>query len=226
MSPHPSGGRRRNSGQRSRQRGADPARLLAFDALRAVHADDAYANLILAELLRERQLSARDAAFATELLSGTCRLQGSYDAIIEQASGRKINSLQPAVLDLLRLGSHQLLSMRVADHAAVSATVELAGATVGRRVTGLINAVLRKISADDYEGWISKISTGWSEPDALALRTAHPGWIVDAYAELLPEAEVTAALAANNVQPVTSLVIRPGLATVPELVAAGAQPGR
>ncbi|QDP96761.1 RsmB/NOP family class I SAM-dependent RNA methyltransferase [Microlunatus elymi] len=216
----------RGRGRQSRPRGADPARLLAFDALRAVHAEDAYANLILAELLRQRQMPARDAAFATELFSGTCRMQGSYDAIIERAGGRKLNSLQPAVLDLLRLGTHQLLAMRVADHAAVSATVELAAATVGRRVTGLINAILRKISADDYGGWVTKISNGWPAPDALALRTAHPRWIVDAYADLLPQTELEPALRANNVQPVSSLVIRPGLATVQELLDAGARPGR
>ena len=87
----------------TRSRGTDPGRLLAFDALREVHTKDAYANLVLARLLRERHLDARDAAFATELFSGTCRMQGSYDVIIEAAAGRGLASLQPAVVDLLRL---------------------------------------------------------------------------------------------------------------------------
>jgi 16S rRNA (cytosine967-C5)-methyltransferase len=216
-----------NQQPRSRgSRGADPARLLAFDALREVHSEDAYANLALTRLLRDRQLSARDAGFATELFSGTCRLQGSYDVIIETAAGRRINSLQPAVLDLLRLGAHQLLSMRVADHAAVAATVDLAAATVGRRVTGLVNAVLRKIGARSYQEWIEQLSSGLGERDTLALRTAHPRWIVDAYASLLPAGELEESLAANNIQPVTSLVVRPGLAEVAELIAAGAGAGR
>lgn len=226
MSP----GDRRPTGGRGtpgrRQRGGDPARLLAFDALRAVHADDAYGNLVLGGLLRERQLEPRDAAFATELFSGTCRMQGSYDAIIEAAGGRKLSSLQPAVVDLLRLGCHQLLSMRVADHAAVAATVDLAARTVGRRVTGLINAILRKIGTRDYAGWISQIAAGWSAADTLALRTAHPRWVVDAYADLLAPDDVEPALLANNVQPRTTLAVRPGLAEVDELLAAGAEPGR
>ena len=62
------------------------------------------------------------------------------------AAGRPTTSLQPAVLDLLRLGTHQLLAMRVPVHAAVAATVDLAAATVGRRVTGLVNAVLRRVA--------------------------------------------------------------------------------
>ncbi|SDT45889.1 RsmB/NOP family class I SAM-dependent RNA methyltransferase [Microlunatus soli] len=224
--PGPAAGR---AGRR-RPRHPDAARLLAFEALRQVHADDGYANLVLGSLLRERELSTRDAAFATELFSGTCRMQGSYDVIIEHASGRSTKTLQPAVLDLLRLGSHQLLSMRVADHAAVGATVDLAAATVGRRVTGLVNAVLRKIGARDYAAWVSKISSdspdiadSWDE---LALRTAHPRWIVDAYAELLPVDQVEPALVANNLQAGTSLVVRPGLAEVAELISAGAEPGR
>lgn len=213
-------------GNRRRASTGDPARLVAFDALRAVHADDAYANLVLSGLLSERRLSPRDAAFATELFSGTCRMQGSYDTIIENASGRKLNSLQPAVLDLLRLGTHQVLSMRVAQHAAVGATVDLAAQTVGRRVTGLINAVLRKITAHDYDVWVTMITDGWDEQDALALATAHPRWIVDAYAELLPAEQLAPALLANNVQPRTTLVVRPGLAEVSELITAGAESGR
>lgn len=205
------------SGTPARSRTADPARLLAFDALREVHAQDAYANLVLARLLRERRLSTRDAAFATELFSGTCRLQGTYDTIIEAASGRSLVSLQPAVVDLLRLGAHQVLSMRVPDRAAVSATVELAAATVGRRVTGLINAVLRKITVRSYDDWIVMLSAGLDQATALALRTAHPRWIVDAYADLLPPPEVEPALLANNSQPATTLAVRPGLATVDDL---------
>ena len=136
----------------ARRRPADPARRAAFDALRSVHADDAYANLVLPPLLTQRRITGRDAAFATELLAGTCRLQGTYDQILVAASGRALGTLQPAVLDLLRLGCHQLLSMRVPTHAAVAATVDLAAATVGERVTGLVNAVLRKVAARACDG--------------------------------------------------------------------------
>ena len=68
-------------------RPADPARLAAFRTLRAVTADDAYANLALAD--HTQGLSVRDAAFATELVAGTCRALGLYDAIIASASERE-----------------------------------------------------------------------------------------------------------------------------------------
>ena len=137
---------------------------VAFDALRKVTGEDAYANLVLPPLLTERGITARDAAFATELLNGTFRWLGTYDAILEAASGRALSTLQPAVVDLLRLGTHQVLGMRVGTHAAVSETVDLAGATVGRRVTGLVNAVLRRVAAHDRSEWVARLG---AEPAAI-----------------------------------------------------------
>jgi 16S rRNA (cytosine967-C5)-methyltransferase len=189
-----------------------------------VNAEGAYANLVLPALLRERGLAARDAAFATELLAGTCRWQGSYDLIIAAAAGRPLSGFQPAVLDLLRLGAHQILSMRVPVHAAVAASVDLAAVTVGERVTGLVNAVLRRVAERRLDDWFDQLSHGLDEHDRLALRTAHPRWIVDTYAELLQPTELEQALSANNLSPSVCLAVRPGLAEVSDLVQAGAQP--
>jgi 16S rRNA (cytosine967-C5)-methyltransferase len=212
------------SARNQRYRRADRARRAAFDALRSVNADGAYANLVLPALLRERGLAGRDAAFATELLAGTCRWQGSYDAIIAAAAGRSLSEFQPAVLDLLRLGTHQILSMRVPVHAAVAASVDLAAVTVGERVAGLVNAVLRRVAERSLDDWLEQLSHGLDERDRLALRTAHPRWIVDAYAELLQPTELEQALSANNLSPNVCLAVRPGIADVSDLVQAGAQP--
>ena len=57
--------------------------------------------------------------------------------------------MQPAVVDLLRLLAHQALGMAVPTRAAVDTTVKLARDTVGQRVTGLVNAVGRRIAAHD-----------------------------------------------------------------------------
>ena len=215
---------RRGNAQQQRRRPADRARRAAFDALRAVNAESAYANLVLPALLRERGLAGRDAGFATELLAGTCRWQGSYDRIIATAAGRPPNEFQPAVLDLLRLGVHQILSMRVPTPAAVAASVDLAAVTVGERVTGLVNAVLRRVAERSLNDWLDRLSQGLDDQDQLALRTAHPRWIVDAYSELLQPEELAEALSANNVGPQVCLAARPGLADGSDLVRAGALP--
>ncbi len=191
-----------------------------------MHAGGAYANLVLADLLAERRLEARDAAFATELVNGTCRLEGSYDAILAVAAGRPTSSFQPAVLDVLRLGCHQLLSMRVPTHAAVAATVDLGAAAVGERVTGVVNAVLRRVATRDLDAWLTELTDDLSGIEKLAVRHHHPVWIAQAYADVLGSVEAAPALDANNLPPRTTLVVRPGLATVADLIAEGAEPGR
>ena len=193
----------------------DPARSTAFRVLRAVTADGAYANLELAR--RRSGLSATDAGFATELVAGTCRALGSYDRILTSASGRELTTLQPAVVDALRLGTHQLLAMRVPPHAAISATVDLAAIEVGERVTGLVNAVLRRVAERDWPGWMELLTRDEDERGSLALRSCHPRWIVDAWSRVLPGDELPAALAADNTAPVPCLAVRPGLADVAEL---------
>ena len=188
-------------------RSVDPARAVAFDVLRAVAAHDAYANLELSRLLRERGLSGRDAALATELVGGTLRLQGSYDDILDRLVKGK---LDPPVRDALRLGTHQLLSMRVPTHAAVATTVDLVKQQIGHRPAGLVNAVLRKVSAKSLAEWL--------DGRPLAARTSHPQWVLDALAEALdrPE-ELDALLAADNDRPGVVLVARPGLCDPAEL---------
>ena len=61
---------------------SDAARVAALEVLTAVRAQDAYANLALPAALRRHGLEGRDAGFATELASGTIRLQGTYDAVL------------------------------------------------------------------------------------------------------------------------------------------------
>ncbi len=150
-------------------------------------------------------------------MSGTCRALGTYDLIIAKAAGRALNSLQPAVVDVLRLGTHQLLAMRVPVHAAISATVDLAALEIGERVAGLVNAILRKVAEHDWPGWLELLSKGTDERGRLALETHHPRWIVEALSQVLPAEELPEALAANNTPSVPCLVVRPGLADRAEL---------
>lgn len=197
-----------------RRRRPDRPRQLAYAILRAVGGQDAYANLETSRVLAEAGLTARDAAFVTELVSGTCRLRGTYDRILAAASGRP--RFDPPLADALALGVHQVLSMRVPTHAALSATVDLAAAEVGEKVAGLTNAVLRKVAARDLDAWVAELAVDEDKIGRLATRTHHPRWIAEVVAGLLGD-EAEAALLADNVPPVTNLVVRPGLATVAEL---------
>ncbi len=210
----------------------DLPRLAAFDLLRVVDERAAYANLTLPGLLRERGITGRDAAFATELGYGTLRGQGTYDAVLVACVDRPLDQVDPPVLDVLRLGAHQLLAMRVPPHAAVSATVELARAVVGDGRASFVNAVLRRVGGDDLNGWVDRVAPSRVDDPAghLAVAHSHPRWVVSALRDALGGSldELAEMLAADNLAAAVTLVARPGRGSVQELLAAasGARPGR
>jgi 16S rRNA (cytosine967-C5)-methyltransferase len=222
--------------QRPRRAGApvvDAPRRVAYDLQRAVSQDGAYANLALPKLLAQRRLSGRDAAFATELGYGTARAAGTLDEIVAACADRPSVKIDPPVRDLLRLGAYQLLRTRVPAHAAVASTVELARSTGNSRSSGFLNAVLRKVAADDWTGWVNRLSADATPTRALALRYAHPEWIVRAFADALGDvvegsgqragddlAETERALAADDERPHTHLVAYPGRLSRDEVIAA------
>ncbi|MEU9152125.1 transcription antitermination factor NusB [Streptomyces sp. NPDC048417] len=213
----------------------DPVRLLAFEALRAVDERDAYANLVLPPLLRKARekddFDGRDAALATELVYGTLRRQGTYDAIIAQCVDRPLREVDPPVLDVLSLGVHQLLGTRIPSHAAVSASVELARVVLGDGRAKFVNAVLRKVAQDDLDGWLAKVAPSYDQDpeDHLAVVHSHPRWVVSALWDSLGggRAGIEELLAADNERPEVTLVARPGRATAEELLDEDAAvPGR
>jgi len=173
-------------GPARRPRPADPRRT-AYDVLAAVRDRDAYANLLLPRLLAERGLAGRDAALATELAYGTLRGQGSYDAVLAACSDRPLGKLDPPVLDVLRLGTHQLLSTRIGAHAAVATSVDLAKSVAGARVAGYVNAVLRRVATRDLPAWLDIVAPdpAADQDGYLATRYSHPRWIVGAYRDAL-----------------------------------------
>jgi 16S rRNA (cytosine967-C5)-methyltransferase len=195
--------------------GPDPARRAAYDAVAAVHRDDAYANLALPAVLAGAGLGGRDAAFATELVYGTLRRRGTLDEIIAAAADRPVDRIDPPTRDALRLGAYQLLFTRVPPHAAVSATVGLVHA-VAPGATGFANAVLRKISTSPLDDWLAQVAPAEADDPVgyLAVRHSHPGWIVRAFAEALGGdlGQVALALAEDNEPAAVHLCARPGRA--------------
>lgn len=212
------GGGERSNGRPARRGPAErisAARLVAFDVLEAVRADEAYANLLLPARIRRAGLSRADAAFATELTYGTLRMHGLYDLVIELAAGRPTSEIDPAVLDVLRLGTHQLLATRVPTHAAVYEQVALAR-RVAPKAAGFANAVLRTISRTSPEAWRDLVAEGArNEDDRLARLGSHPTWVVRAFRAALERegraAELGELLEADNASPRVNLAVLPGL---------------
>ena len=203
-----------------------PARQVAYEVLRAVRDDDAYANLLLPALIADARLSPADAALATELAYGTLRMRGYYDRVLSLIVDRDLARVDPEVLDALRLGAHQLLAMRVAPHAAVGESVALVARAGKGSAKAFANGVLRTLSRTPAEEWRSRALNGLEGTARLAAEHSHPEWVVEALRDALAregrEGELEDLLRADNAAPSVSLVALPGLATAAEV----GEPGR
>jgi 16S rRNA (cytosine967-C5)-methyltransferase len=201
---------------------------VAFELLRAVAEQAAFANLTLPSLIAANGLAPREAALATELGYGTVRASGALDEILAACVDRPLRDVEPAVLDLMRLGAYQALRTRVPSHAAVATTVDLARATGHARAAGFVNAVLRRVAVLTWDAWVDELTQDATPLRRLALRTAHPEWIAAAFHDALDRslAETEAALRADDARPQTHLVAWPGRCERAELAAAaGGEPG-
>ena len=198
------------------------ARLVAYDLVSQVNRGGAFANLRLPELLDASDLDLRDRSFVTELAYGTLRMQGKHDYAIAKKADRPIDELDEKIVDLLRLGIHQIFEMRVLTHAAVSETVELARAVAGESKASYINAVLRSISSDlDIYTRLESDST-ISEIEKLSILHSHPVWIITAYFDQLKDWQaVTDLLRQNNIPVAPNIVAWPGKSTIAEILETG-----
>ena len=200
------------------------ARLLAFDLVSQVNRNGAFANLRLPELLSESDLDLRDRSFVTELAYGTLRMQGKHDFAISLKADRPINELDEKIVDLLRLGIHQIFEMRVPIHAAVGETVEVARAVAGESKASYVNALLRSISADLdlYEA----VKTDEKLPaiEKLSILYSHPIWIINAYFDQLKDWNaVEELLRINNMPVAPHIVAWPGKSSVEEILQVGGE---
>lgn len=191
--------------------------------LRQVEQDDAYANIAMPGILSSAGLSGRDAAFATELAYGTLRWQALYDAVLNACITGDPSRVEPAMRRILRLGTHQLLGMRVPAHAAVDSSCALARAeppapSAAARA-GFVNGVLRSVAGRDRETWVAHLGIQSDQPADLAIRWSHPTWIVRAFADALGSrrSELADLLAADNEPVRPALVARPGRITAEQL---------
>ncbi|WP_200841672.1 RsmB/NOP family class I SAM-dependent RNA methyltransferase [Actinomadura sp. K4S16] len=216
---------RRPGGPRKTGRPQDLVRRTAFDVIRAVETRDAYANLLLPARLRDRDLSGRDAALATELTYGTLRGKGTYDAVLALCSDRELRRIDAPLLDVLRIGAHQILATRIPPHAAVGTTVELARSVAGPGQAKFANAVLRKVATRDMDAWLEIVAPADADATTrLSIAHSHPKWIVSAMRDAVGRDEIEDLLAADNARPRVTLVARPGRATLEDLYDAGAEP--
>jgi 16S rRNA (cytosine967-C5)-methyltransferase len=203
----------------------EASRLLAFDLISEVNQNMGYSNLLVPQALNASSLDDRDRGLVTELVYGTIRMQGKHDWVLDQISDRPFSEIDPGIIDVARLGIHQIHELRIPDHAAVSSTVEVARKRLGESKASYVNAILRSVVRKSKEEWFESVLLISDPIQRLSILYSHPEWIVSSYFDLLKNwDEVEAALKINNEPAIPTLVSWPGFSTVKDLIELGAFP--
>ncbi|MBV9928839.1 MAG: 16S rRNA (cytosine(967)-C(5))-methyltransferase RsmB [Acidobacteria bacterium] len=177
-----------------RPRGVSPARRAAFEVLRRVEEEGAFAAPLLANL--PEALSPEDRGLAYELTLGVLRRQFWLDRVVEHFSERKAGKLDVPVRLALRLGLFQLRFLaRVPPHAAVNESVQLAHAKGFRSAAPFVNAVLRRATREpDYDP-----AAVVEDPlERIAVETSHPPKLIRRWAAAFGVEEAAGFARANN----------------------------
>ena len=178
------------------------ARDTALRVLSAGRTASAWADASLKAQLRRDGLIGVDAALATRIVYGVLQNRALLDFYLGAYCSQKLSRLQPPLADILRIGAYQILFLdKVPDRAAVNESVELAKKNGRGAASGLVNAVLRKLSLNKAQ--LPAIPER-DETQALSIRYSHPKWLVRRLLALLGREEAEAFLAADNaVAPLT-----------------------
>jgi 16S rRNA (cytosine967-C5)-methyltransferase len=186
-----------------------PARTIAFEVLHRVEAEGGYASDVLYAALGSR-VSSENAALATEITFGVLRWRRLLDFLLDRQLKKPVAQLDLPVALALRVGLYQLRFLeRVPARAAVNESVELVKRARKSSAASLVNAVLRRASAERPEGPnatdANRIERLFAADLPLAERLgilhSHPTWLVERWLRNLGEANTLALLAANNRAP-------------------------
>ena len=148
-----------------------PARRAAFEVVRRVFEEDAYADRALASAVAG--LDDRDRGLAQLLAYGTVQRCRTLDYGIEQLGKRPLRKLDPPVRTSLRLGAFQLAFTDLPEHAVVDDAVELVRAARRERAVPFTNAVMRRV-AQGFRGLVASLPDG-------ALKLSYPDWIAETF---------------------------------------------
>jgi 16S rRNA (cytosine967-C5)-methyltransferase len=171
-----------------------PARRAAYEVIRRVFEQDAYADRALAGAAEG--LDQRDRALAQRLAYGAVQRVRTLDHAIETLGRRPVRKLDPPVLAALRLGAYQLAYVEgVPPYAAVDDSVELVRRARLERAVPFTNAVLRRL-ADGIRRLVDGLPEG-------PLKHSYPDWIYELWRDQLGEDATLALMRAQNEPPET-----------------------
>ncbi len=206
----------------------ETARTTALRVLVSCRSHGAWADAALRAQISRDGLTGQDAALCSRIVYGVMQNRMLLDHYISAHCSQKPDHLQPPLLEILRIGAYQIVFLdKVPDSAAVNTSVELAKLAKRGQASGLVNAVLRKISQN--KSALPPVPAR-DAVQRLSIQYSHPKWLVKRMVGLLGEAEAERFLACNNSIPPITVQVNPLKTTeealTQELLRSGVQVAR
>lgn len=127
------------------------ARQIAFEILLKIEKDKAYSNLAIDSAIRALGRDSTDCAFISRLVYGVTERKITLDYILSKHVNMSPKKTKTEVMVILRMGVYQIIfSDKIPDSAAVNESVRLTKDNKCAFASGLVNAVLRKVSAEGF----------------------------------------------------------------------------
>lgn len=188
--------------------GVSPSRKIAFDVLRRVEAEGAYASDLLHAALAAHVKPA-DAALATEITFGVLRWRRLLDFLLERHLKKPISRLDLPVILALRMALYQLRFLdKVPARAAINESVELVKSARKSSAAALVNAVLRKAESEARSPVESFLVPDLPISERLGILHSHPTWLIERWLLQMGEQRAVALLRANNQVPKLSCAVQ------------------
>jgi 16S rRNA (cytosine967-C5)-methyltransferase len=168
-----------------------PARRAAFEVVRRVFEEEAYADRALASAVEG--LDGRDRALAQRIAYGTVQRVRAIDLGIEQLGKRPVRKLDPPVRAALRIAGYQLGWLDVPAHAVADDAVELVRAARLERAVPFTNAVVRRV-AQGFRGLLASLPDG-------PVKLSYPDWVAEVWERDFGRDEALALMRAQNEPP-------------------------
>ena len=183
------------------------ARELALNVLYKIEIGEGYSNITLDKELNNSDLSKLDKALASEIVYGVLTWKITLDEIIKRYSSIRLKKISPWIINILRMGIYQIVFLdKIPESAAVNESVKLAKKYGHEASARFTNAILRKITKDEYQKLKDYIKTKpYTDEEEISIVTSHPVWMV---MKLLKDYErnfVIDLLNSNNITPYISI---------------------
>ena len=184
-----------------------PARRIAFETLRRVEAEGAYASDVLHADLGA-SIKTADAALATDITMGVLRWRRLLDFLLQRLLKKPVEHLDLPVALALRMGMYQVRFLaKIPAHAAVNESVELVKRARRVSAASLVNAVLRRAAVEAKSTAEKFLPPGIPPAERLGILHSHPAWLVERWLSRLGEPRTIAILEADNRPPRLSCAV-------------------